>query len=236
MRALELFSGGQSFGKVCRKHGIEVISVDIKDYNKKFTPTHKTDILEFNYRQYPRNHFDIVWSSPPCLYYSVLQRAWLGRERINHDTKERYIFTKKHLDELMNFADRWVLRTLEIINYFNPEKWYMENPNTGNLKNRPFMKDLPYYVVDYCQYTDWGYKKNTRVWTNIEGFTPKKCHKECPNKNGTRHKVDVDKVSGIINRYRVPPKLIEDLLGIKEKKSSTPCCIVKPSESKKLDL
>lgn len=228
MRALELFSGGQSFGKVCRKHGIEVVSVDINDYKEQFKPTHKTDILSFNYRQYPRNYFDIVWSSPPCLYYSSLQISWKGKTRIKKETGERYTFTQEHLDNLMNVADRWVLRTLEIINYFNPKKWFMENPDTGRLKKRPFMQDLPFFVVDYCQYCDWGYRKRTRVWTNVKDFDAKKCDKKnCKNMIGKRHKVEVDKLSEKIMKYRVPEKLIEDLMGIKN---------IKKKESLKVNL
>ena len=42
----------------------------------------------------------------------------------------------------------------------------MENPQTSNLKNREVVKGLPFYDVDYCMYSDWGYKKRTRIWTN----------------------------------------------------------------------
>jgi hypothetical protein len=32
------------------------------------------------------------------------------------------------------------------------------------------MKDIPFYDVDYCMYSDWGYKKRTRIWTNKTDF------------------------------------------------------------------
>ena len=51
----------------------------------------------------------------------------------------------------------------------------MENPATGNLKNRDVVKDLNFYDVDYCMYSDWGYRKRTRVWTNVDNFKPKRC-------------------------------------------------------------
>ena len=50
MRLLELFSGTQSVGKIAKKLGYEVVSLDICDYNGKFSPTHKKNILEFNYK------------------------------------------------------------------------------------------------------------------------------------------------------------------------------------------
>ena len=70
----------------------------------------------------------------------------------------------------MEEADKLVLKTLEIINYFNPELWFLENPQTGNLKTRSIMKDISFYDVDYCMYSDWGYKKRTRIWTNKKNW------------------------------------------------------------------
>jgi len=37
------------------------------------------------------------------------------------------------------------------------------------------MKDKPFYDVDYCMYSDWGYKKRTRIWTNKKEFNNKLC-------------------------------------------------------------
>ena len=64
-RLLELFSGSGSVGKVARKMGYEVVSVDLI-----FPSTHKCDILKWNYKQYPSGYFDVVWASPPCTEFS----------------------------------------------------------------------------------------------------------------------------------------------------------------------
>ena len=37
------------------------------------------------------------------------------------------------------------------------------------------MKDKPFYDVDYCMYSDWGYKKRTRIWTNKKDWIGLKC-------------------------------------------------------------
>ena len=122
MRVLELFSGTQSVGKVCHNLNWEVISVDINDYKGKHTPTHQVDILQFNYKQYPKDHFDVVWASPPCVFYSRLQDVNLNRRR-----KDGTIFTKEMLDAKMSLADSWVQKAIEIINFFQPKKWFIEN-------------------------------------------------------------------------------------------------------------
>ena len=164
MKVLELFSGSGSVGKVCKLLGYECVSVDIE-----FEATHKVDILEFDYKQYKPDEFDIVWGSPPCTYYSSLQKTWIGKQ------KKDGIYTIEKFNNDLEYSDKLVLKTLEIIDYFKPKLWFMENPQTGTLKNREVVKDLPYYDIDYCMYSDWGYRKRTRVWTNKKYFNAKKC-------------------------------------------------------------
>ena len=202
---LELFSGTHSAGKVAAELNYNVISVDMCDYKGKYPPTHKTDIMSFDYKQYPQDYFTAVWASPPCKYYSRLQTSWYGRK------KKDGIYTKeKHMAEMV-ISDAWVKRTLEIIDYFKPKKWVIENPRTGYLKTRDFMQGIPYVDVDYCRYSDWGYKKQTRLWTNVE-FEGKTCNKQCGNMNGKKHKRESSRNNNMLDRYRVPPNLIREIL------------------------
>ena len=69
MNILELFCGTKSIGKCCDKLGWNSISVDIE---KKFNPTHLCSIMDFDYKQYPKDYFSIIWGSPPCTEYSKL--------------------------------------------------------------------------------------------------------------------------------------------------------------------
>tara|TARA_R110002167_G_scaffold35233_1_gene112577 strand:+ start:2823 stop:3569 length:747 start_codon:yes stop_codon:yes gene_type:complete len=164
MSVLELFSGTKSVGKVCDELNWKTISVDLI-----LEADHKIDIMEFDYTQYDKDAFDVIWASPPCTAYSMLQNSFLGRKR------KGVIFTKEIMEEERKESDKLVLKTLEIIKYFNPSLWFIENPQTGQLKNREYMKDIPYYDVDYCMYSDFGYKKRTRIWTNKEYFDAKLC-------------------------------------------------------------
>ena len=211
LKVLELFCGTKSIGKVCEELGWESVSVDLE---KKFSPDHLCDIMDFDYKQYSKDYFDIVWASPPCCSYSILQGSWIGKhKRVNGELK---LFTEEQRQEDMNKADKIIIKTLDIINYFNCEYWFMENPRTGKLKDREIMKDIPFYDVDYCKYSDWGYKKPTRIWTNKKNWNNLLCYKDCENMNENIHRARLSdkQVKTEFNKtekYRIPPELIYSL-------------------------
>jgi len=182
VKVLELFSGTGSVGKCCKQLGWETVSVDLISES-----THKCDIMDFDYKQYSKDEFDIVWASPPCTNYSKLQDSWLGRMR------KGQIYTKEIQEKEMKQDDKLVLKTLEIIDYFNPHYWFIENPASSKMKDREFMKDLNFYLVDYCMYSNWGYRKRTRIWTNRKDFKPKLCDGKgtCGNMINTLHKTNL---------------------------------------------
>ena len=204
MRLLELFSGTKSVSNAVGSRFDQIVSVDIL---KKFDPSIVADILKWDYKVYPPGYFNAIWASPPCTEYS----------------KMKYLSTKPRNLEL---ADSIVQRTIEIIDYFQPDKWFIENPQTGLLKDRPFMLGIPFTDVDYCMYSDWGYKKRTRIWTlvNYEG---KLCNKKCGNisdgihglptmfyipKSGNQDKsIAVYRNQSKDDMYRIPEKLIVEL-------------------------
>ena len=64
----------------------------------------------------------------------------------------------------LQLGNRIVQRTLEIIQYLQPDVWFMENPQTGLLKDQPYMEGRAFVDVDYRRFSNWGYKKRTRVW------------------------------------------------------------------------
>lgn len=179
VKVLELFSGTGSVGKCCKELGWDVVSVDMI-----LPADHKVDIMDFDYKQYDKDEFDIVWASPPCTEYSNLQSCWLGRKK-----KDGIIYTKEIMEKNMDNADKLVLKSFEIIDYFNTQYWFLENPATGKLKNRDIMKDKPFYDVSYCMYSDWGYEKRTRIWTNKKNWNNKICDKSgaCGNMINSQH-------------------------------------------------
>ena len=164
MRLLELFSGTGSVGNVASELNYDVISLD-RDMDADI----KTDIMDWDYKAYPPKFFDVIWASPPCTEYSRAKTTGIRK-----------------IDE----ANAIVQRTLEILRYLDPTFYIIENPQTGLLKEQPFMADLPYKDIDYCKY-GLTYRKRTRLWTNITTWTPRPlCKKDCNsmNEDRTRHK------------------------------------------------
>jgi hypothetical protein len=145
-RALELFSGTGSVGRALTAAGFEVTSLDL---NPKASPTICCDILEWDYKALPADHFDFVWASPVCTHYSRARTTGGPRN--------------------LELADSLVRRTLEIMLYFEDGGcpfWAFENPQTGLLKTRPLVEGIPFVDVTYCRY-GFSYQKATRIWTNL---------------------------------------------------------------------
>ena len=165
---LELCSGYASFSHVAKSDfNCETVTVDIDPY---FNPTFCVDILKWDYqRAFEPLHFDIIWCSPPCTEYSNQKRSGVRN---------------------LELADSIVLKCIEIIRFFKPPLWCIENPYTGMLKRRWFMADLPSFHVDYCAYDpDLGMKKQTMIWTNHPSFLPRTCPGpgRCPSMIDRRH-------------------------------------------------
>jgi len=214
MKVLELFSGTGSVGKVCREKGWEVVSLDIDgraDIN--------INILNWDYKKdYNRGDFDIIWCSPPCHTFSALRRVHIGR-RLKAFGMDKIVTAEMLDDDMIKNGLSLVKKAEEIIEFFKPKLWFIENPQTGRMKE--FMTHLNYYDVDYCKYSDWGYRKRTRIWTNNMDFVPKICCKDCENIVNGKHKVDMAvKYSGGNNKkaldfkYRIPSLLIKELLDV----------------------
>jgi len=197
MNHLELFSGTHSFGKVSSALGYNVYSLD-RDLNAEcplksgYKSQHhfKEDIMTWDYKQFEKGFFKIITASPVCMWWSHLRRTWIGRKLKAHGDK---IITQEILDEdIALYGVPMVDKVFEIIDYFDPDYFIIENPKTGRMKE--YINDLiPYYDVDYCRYSDWGYKKTTRFWTNIKGLEFIKCGNKCDNMltiktpEGTKH-------------------------------------------------
>lgn len=144
MRTLELFAGSQSFTKGIKRQfaDAECITVDMSYH---FQSTHHINVLDWDYRIYPPGHFDLLWASPPCTQYSKAK-------------------TRGVRD--LEGADNLVRKVFEMIDYFKPQAWVIENVGTGLLVNRmKDIRDVPIFMTDYCCYGK-PVRKRTVLWSN----------------------------------------------------------------------
>ena len=110
--------------------------------------------------------FDVIWASPPSTEYS--RAKTVGVRKIEE-------------------SNAVVQRTFDIIDYFQPRFYIVENPQTGLLKEQAVMKGRIFKDIDYCKY-GMPYRKRTRLWNNVTQWEPRPlCHKECGNTVGNRH-------------------------------------------------
>ena len=88
-------------------------------------------------------------------------------------------------DDLQS-SDRMVLKTLEIAAALGNPPLFVENPYTGQLKNRGTIP-FPMRVLDYCVY-GMPYRKRTAVWTNTDWEPARRlCKRDCWASDGKRH-------------------------------------------------
>ena len=149
MRIWDLCSGTGSVSRVWREAGHETLTVD---YNPKCGADICTDLMTWDYTDFALEPPDFIWCSPDCTQYSIARtRAKTPRDLIN--------------------SDRLVQSCLDIIQYWRPRYWVIENPQTSLLKTRPVVQGLEFKDVTYCSYGA-PYKKKTRLWTNLT-WTPR---------------------------------------------------------------
>ena len=150
MRLLELFSGSGHISNHFRKRGYETITLDL------YTPADiQQDILTWDYKAYNKDYFDFIWASPDCVSWSVATTK--------HRTLKEGLTPKT---ETAILGERLILKTLEIIKYFNPKYYVIENPR-GKLRHFPPMLEIPYRTTSFYINYDFPTHKPTDLWSNI---------------------------------------------------------------------
>jgi hypothetical protein len=205
-RILELFCGTGSVGKVAKSYGshVKVISLDM---DPKANPDICVNICKWKYKEaFPKGHFDMIWASPPCNSFSHLQCAWIGRTR--KIDGERVTFTKEiMLEQEQKHGVRILNKVKRIIKYFDPENYFIENPQTGRMKN--YMTEYQHTDVCYCMY-GFDYQKKTRIWHNNEEYLEEGLW--CNHSSHKRHIGSGNHHVGTLNeRYSIPPALIRSI-------------------------
>ena len=167
-RALDLFTGQGSIARYFRANGYDHDDVVTLDIDPKSKATHTVDILQWDYKAaYPPGHFLVIWASPCCTHFSRARTTGPPRD--------------------LDGANALVKRTLEIISYFKPKLYCIENPACGMLKDQDYMQMIPSVIADYCAYSTppddvYLYRKRSQFWLNnvkVLADPPKLCDGAC---------------------------------------------------------
>ena len=205
MKILELFKGTGSITKYYENKDNEIISLDILE---KYKPSICCDIINWDYTIYPKGYFDIIWASPECKIFSPLQnthigKKWKDKKELQYERDKNSIFIKK---------------TIEIIEYFKPTYYFIENPLYSKIWD--YVDDNyknDFVIVDYC-YFGYNYKKPTKILTNKK-LENKRCScKKHDMRIGVSSKANMKNANVVrgdsttLNeRYSIPPILLEYL-------------------------
>ena len=221
MKLLDIFTGTGSVAKVAKELGYEVISLDI---DSRCNPTVCADIMSLDYKDmWDPHEFDIVWSSPPCDFFSAARRSNIGRK-----VRGELVTAETLLQDAENIGVPVLRRCQEIIEYLQPKVWFIENPYTGKMKDYITKKPI---IYDFCMF---GFKcrKRTAIWSNKKGLVDCKCDRS-HLVNG-RHQMTCigssmtqkgqgggDSKKG---RYAIPKELVELLIDVnRDSVSHAPC-------------
>lgn len=210
LRILDMCCGTKSVAKALTEHMVVTL-----DKDEARNPDIIVDLREWDLERYelkmrkewsleewePLFHF--IWFSPDCAPYSRANTTGV------RDTEKAW--------ELLTAGEN-------VISFFKPLFYVVENPQTGLLGNASnkrgkYMEDGGHlgwhtYDVDYCRY-GCDYQKRTRLWTNIKTPFPSRLCKErtgvCPAMIGNVHKAQVQGQS-MDTKFHVPRSLIRELI------------------------
>lgn len=203
MNLLELFARSRSIGRVGKRLGYNVFSVDWKEYDDIDL---SIDIENLTKEDIPFTP-DIIWASPDCTTYSI---AACSTHR-NNSIEPKTDYAKKcdrvnvHFIKLIK---EWLIINQDMV-------FFIENPR-GMLRKMPFMQEFKRHTIWYCQYGDKR-AKPTDIWTNSKTWIPRpQCHNG--NKNCHHHpsprgsKTGTQGIKSSYDRSRIPEQLCIEIL------------------------
>lgn len=134
---LSLFDYSGIWSKPYRDAGYKVVQIDIKL---------GTDIMKWNYTQI-KEGVDIMLIAFPCTDYALSGAKHFARKDADGTTEKSQILLAK---------------VKEIIGYFNPDVWVLENPMSRIHKLNPWLGEIKFKFHPY-EFGD-NYQKTTWLW------------------------------------------------------------------------
>jgi len=151
---LSLFDHSGNWSKPYRDAGFEVIQIDIKN---------GIDLMTWDCKKLKRDSVYGILAGIPCTDYALSGAKW---------------FKTKDLDGRTAVSNKLVKKTLEIIKYFNPKFWVVENPMSRIHKLNPELgtikfKFQPYEFAGYDPIPrNSQYQKTTWLWGSFNNPIP----------------------------------------------------------------
>ena len=159
-RLLSIFDYTGNWAKPWVDYDYEVHTVDIKappaEYQYDGRVAYAVDIFNWYYDVCRPDYFDIILAAPPCTDFAL--------------SGARH-FAAKDADGRTDKSIALVLKTLEIIEYFRPRVWALENPMSRIHKLVPQLgsPSLKFHPYEYGAWVDppEDRKKLTWLWGNF---------------------------------------------------------------------
>ena len=143
----DIFSGTGAVGKVFREEfGYQVYSLDINPTMARRSKGDVGNVRTFAFEEHWPKEVDLIWFSPPCTPWS-------------NATKQSLRMTPSYqaMGQLCEFSVHQLVKRLK------PRGFILENPRFTALAKMPYMANLKYEYVSYCQYGR-PFQKKTVLW------------------------------------------------------------------------
>lgn len=165
--AVDLFSGLRGGGSGFVKLGFRVIGVELNgEVNSQARELHHYiedhvmsifDIDEEWCKALISRHgkVKVVWASPPCTSFSVASCGY-------HWNPPEADGSRTPKSESAELGVALVEHTLKVIEWLNPDYYWIENP-VGILRKLPLLSHLQHHKITYCKYGEERMKP-TDLW------------------------------------------------------------------------
>lgn len=181
MRLLHLFSGYNTLTDCAMLYGIEVISVDIKNYKNSTPQSFLVDFMDFDYMRFTPGYFDFIFVGFPCNTFSKASGG--------------YHFKKKCIP-ITSAAHKSILmieRLKLVLDYFSSSKFIIENPTSALFSNCYFKAIFSSSQLHFYRFhqKNYGHKlmKQTDFCSNINSiWLDNPVHRV--NSNYSKYKID----------------------------------------------
>lgn len=149
-------------------------TIVFKNIDAKFDHPDTQAFMELDAQDLVRKYGrpDFIWSSPPCVTFSVASQA-------HHWTGGKLAYIPKTQAAADN--QKIVLKLRQLIEDLNPTYGFIiENPR-GILRKLPLLNGINRWTVTYCRYGHESMKP-TDLWGELDGWTPRAmCHNGNPD-------------------------------------------------------